>query len=94
MTRDFFQEFSHVSKKGNFFIFGDEKIFFPDPPQKFVENRVYLHTLVHRPLKNMNFFPYNFENVTFGSTKHKKYIFRKIGEKIHVMDRKNIKNMV
>ena len=66
-----------------FFIFGGRKFFFLDPPQKFVEKQGYLHTLDHHRLKNMNYFPYIFENVTFGSTKHKKYIFRKIGKIIH-----------
>ena len=77
-----------------FFIFGDEKFFFPDPPKKFVENRGYLHTLDHRPLKNVNYFPYIFENVTFGSTKPKKYIFEFLGKKIHEKDQKILKSMV
>ena len=41
----------------------------------------------------MNFFPYNFENVTFGSTKPKKYIFENIGKKIHEKDQKIQKNI-
>ena len=75
---------THVPTFLFFFLFlGDENFFFPDPPQKFVEKQGYLHTLDHRPLKIVNYFPYIFENVTFGSTKPKKYIFENMGKIIH-----------
>ena len=77
-----------------FFYFWGRKIFFSwTPPKFFVEKQGYLHTLDHHPIKNMNYFPYNFENVTFGSTKPKKYIFENIGKIIHEKDQKNTKNM-
>ena len=83
----------HVPKFFLFFYFWDEKIFFPGPPQNLLLFEGYLHTLDHRRSKNVNYFPYIFENVTFGSTKPKKYIFENIGKIIHEKDRKFLKTM-
>ena len=90
----FSKNFRTCPKKEIFFIFGTKNFFFPGVGQNLLLSEGYLHTLDHRPLKNMNYFPYIFENVTFGSAKPKKYIFRKMGKIIHEKDRKFSKSMV